>query len=87
MAVYSLEIKRSAAKEIERVEPLTVRRRIVAKIQALAAAPRPNGSEKLAGAERLYRVREGEYRIVCEIDDRANTVLVIRVAHRREVYK
>ena len=87
MAGYRLELARSAAKEIDGVEPMTVRRRIVARIRALAAEPRSHGSEKLAGAESLHRVRQGAYRVVYEIDDRTRIVRIVRVAHRREGYR
>lgn len=67
--------------------PLDVQRRIVAVVDALAIEPRPHGVVKLAGDENLWRVRVGEYRIVYEIHDGQLIVLVLRVAHRREVYR
>lgn len=84
MASYKLFIKPSAAKEMEAIPLKGVRRKLAAKIGALAAEPRPHGSEKLSGQER-YRIRQGEYRAVYEIDDRERTVVVVRVAHRRDV--
>ncbi|HJS46897.1 MAG TPA: type II toxin-antitoxin system RelE/ParE family toxin [Gemmatimonadales bacterium] len=85
MASYSLEIKRSAAKELGRTPPKD-RDRIVSRIQALARDPRPLGAEKLSGQER-YRVRQGDYRILYEIADAILRVMVVRIAHRREVYR
>lgn len=85
MASYSVQIKSSAAKELERL-PLKTRRQIAKKIQALAGNPRPVGCEKLSG-EDLYRFRPGDYRVVYSIADDVLTVLVIRIAHRREVYR
>ena len=87
MASYSLRIKASAAKEIERVEPRKTRRAIVDRIRALADDPRPRGSEKLSGSGRRYRVRQGDWRIVYEVRDADRTVVVVKVAHRRDVYK
>lgn len=87
MASYSLAIKRSAAKELEEVEPLTPRRRLVARLHALADDPRPTGAEKLAGSANRYRLRQGALRILCEIDDRAWRVEIVKVGHRREVYR
>ena len=87
MGGYRLVIKTSAVKELEKVEPKTLRRRAVAAIQALASDPRPPGCEKLAGAAAAYRVRQGDYRAVYTIDDRARVVLVAKVGHRREVYR
>jgi mRNA interferase RelE/StbE len=73
-------------KEIESIGPKKERQRVVAKIQGLADDPRPPGSQKLSGQER-YRVRQGEYRIVYGIDDAGLTVGVVKVGHRREVYR
>jgi mRNA interferase RelE/StbE len=56
------------------------------RIRALAAEPRPAGCEKLSGQER-YRIRQGIYRIIYEIEDQSLIVLVVKVGHRREVYK
>ena len=82
MASYRLLIKPSAVKEIEAL-PKTDRRRVVAKIESLAGNPRPPGCEKLSGHDQ-YRVRQGSYRILYSIEDRN---LVVRVGHRREVYR
>jgi mRNA interferase RelE/StbE len=87
VAGYRLVIKTSAVKELEKIEPRTLRRRLVAAIQALAADPRSLGCEKLAGAVAAYRVRQGDYRTVYTIDDKARVVLVVKVGHRREVYR
>ena len=85
MASYSLFLKRSAAKELESVASKD-RRRIVDRIQALATEPRPPGIEKLSGAEK-YRVRQGDYRILYTIDDATRTVMVVKIGHRRDVYR
>jgi mRNA interferase RelE/StbE len=63
------------------------RLRIVAKIAALAANPRPHGSEKLAGYDDRYRVRQGSYRVVSQIVDDARHVTIYKIGHRREVYR
>jgi len=85
VASYRLLIKPSAAKEIEAL-PLKDRRRVVAKARGLAAEPRPTGAEKLSRHD-LYRVRQGDYRIVYEIVDRDRTISIFKVAHRRDVYR
>lgn len=87
MASYSLSIKISAAKEIESVEPRAMRTRIVSRIQGLARDPRPPGSQKLAGDEERYRIRQGAYRIVYSVDDEARAVEIVKIGHRREVYR
>jgi len=86
VAKYSLEIKRSASREIERLPTKKDRRLVVDRILGLAEDPRPPGSEKLAGDDR-YRVRQGLYRIVYEIDDTPRVVRIVKVGHRREVYR
>ena len=86
MARYSLEIKRSAVREIENLSNRKERRRVIERIASLAAEPRPAGAEKLAGEDR-YRVRQGPYRVVYEIDDASKVVRIVKVGHRREVYR
>ncbi len=85
MASYSLLIKPSAAKELEAL-PIKDRRRISARIEALASEPRPHGCEKLSDQDQ-YRVRQGDYRVVYSVDDETRTVLVVKIGHRRDVYR
>ncbi len=85
MASYRLEFKRSVAKDLRGLPKVDVRR-ILDRIEALSADPRPPGCEKLSAAER-YRIRQGAYRILYEIHDSQLVVLVVKVDHRREVYR
>lgn len=85
MASYKLLIKPSAAKELEAL-PRKDRSRIVARIEGLAGNPRPPGSEKLSGEEK-YRLRQGDYRILYTIQDADATVTIVKIGHRREVYR
>jgi mRNA interferase RelE/StbE len=85
VASYNVLIKPSAAKELERL-PDKVRRQIAKRIASLADRPRPIRCEKLTG-EDLYRIRQGDYRVVYSIADAALTVLVVRIGNRREVYR
>lgn len=87
MAEYRLLIKSSAAKELEAVATKADRRRIVKRIQALAEEPRAQGSEKLAGYDDRYRVRQGRYRIVYLVDDDRREVTIFRIGHRKDVYR
>jgi mRNA interferase RelE/StbE len=87
VAGYKVLIKPSAAKEIDAIGAKKDRQRIVARILALADEPRPVGCEKLAGAEGRFRVRQGQFRIVYGINDASRTVEVVKVGHRREVYR
>lgn len=87
MAQYSVEIRTSAIKELEAVVPKKERQRIARKISALAREPRPRGCEKLSGQGDWYRVRQGRYRIVYAIDDARLLVDVVKIGHRKEVYR
>ncbi len=85
MASYRLLIKPSAVKELEAL-PLKDRRRVVARLRRLSDQPRPPGCEKLTGHD-LYRVRQGNYRILYEVQDHDLTVAIIKIGHRRDVYR
>ncbi len=87
MAGYRLLIKASAAKELESAGNKVDRQRIVARIESLAARPRPPGAEKLAGYTDQHRVRRGKYRIIYSVDDERREVTVFRIGHRRDVYR
>jgi mRNA interferase RelE/StbE len=87
VASYRLRIKASAAKEIEAIEPKKSRRQVVQRIRFLADEPRPPGCEKLSGAHDRYRMRQGSFRILYEIQDEVLIVFVVKVGNRREVYR
>ena len=83
---YSVRFKPSAHKALLKLER-PIQRRLIEAADALADDPRPQKVEKLSGESNLWRVRVGDYRIVYEIEDRRLIVLVLKVAHRREVYR
>ena len=87
MAEYKLLLKASAAKEMDAVDSKSDRRRIVEKITALSENPRPHGSEKLAGYNDRYRLRQGNYRIVYLVDDARLELTIFKVGHRSDVYR
>ena len=86
MERYRVFIKTSALKEIEAIGQKADRQRIVRRIRGLAADPRPPGCEKLSRRDR-YRLRQGEYRIVYSIEDENLVVYVVKVGHRKDVYR
>ena len=86
MASYSIEIKKSAAKELESVGSRKDRERIAERILALAVQPRPVGVEKLTDKEQ-YRLRQGNYRILYEIHDETLLITIIKIGDRKEVYR
>ncbi len=85
MASYRVLIKPSAARELEAL-PKKDRIRIAAKIANLAGNPHPLSSEKLSGEEK-YRLRQGDYRVLYSIQAANATLTVVKIGHRREVYR
>ena len=85
MGNYRLRIKKSATKEIEKISQ-PVRIRVVQAIEKLAQNPRPVGSQKLSGQEK-FRIRVGNYRVLYEIIDDELIIFIIKVAHRKDVYR
>jgi len=82
---YTVEILRSAQKQLARIEPKD-QARIISAIRELAATPRPSGSKKLSGRP-AWRIRIGVYRVIYEIHDERLVILVVALGHRREVYR
>jgi len=85
MAVYKLFFKKSVQKDFESV-PKNELGRILRRIESLSEDPRPKGCEKLTGKGR-YRLRQGRYRIVYSIQDDELTVWVVKVGHRKHIYR
>lgn len=84
---YQIEFSRRAEKELKQL-PRQDQKRISDKIDALSQEPRPLGVEKLQGrGEDAYRIRVGMYRVLYEVHDRELIILVIKIGHRREVYR
>ena len=86
MEKYKVSIKRSAVEEIETIPQKKERQRIIRRIGQLAEDPRPPGSKKLSGNDK-YRVRQGSYRIVYSIEANELIVVVVKVGHRKDVYR
>lgn len=84
--MYALFIKRSAERDLRRL-PSSAWQRINEKILALRDNPRPPGVRRLVGDLGGWRIRVGDYRILYQIDDRAQMVTIVRVKHRREAYR
>lgn len=85
MGAYKIFFKKSVEKDLNRISKIDLKK-IIARITALADNPRPPGCEKLTGLER-YRIRQGHYRILYSIQDYELTIWVVKVAHRKDVYK
>ncbi|MBZ0111482.1 MAG: type II toxin-antitoxin system RelE/ParE family toxin [Thermoanaerobaculia bacterium] len=85
MASYEVVFKRSVAKDLRRLPKRDVAK-ILERLQALSTEPRLPGVEKLSGNSK-YRLRQGVYRILFEIQDRRLVIVVVKVSHRREAYR
>lgn len=83
---YRITLAPPAARQLRKFDP-QVRRRIQAALELLADEPRPSAAIQLAGGAGEWRVRTGDYRIVYEIRDDELVVLVLRVGHRRDIYR
>jgi mRNA interferase RelE/StbE len=84
VAKYSVELKPSARKELEK-QPDKLIERIFPKLEALADEPRPKGCKKVKGGQQEWRIRVGDYRVVYTIDDAKLRVSLTRIRHRSEV--
>jgi len=84
--MYQVVVERSAEKDLKRLSA-GIRSRVVVALRALGENPRPPGSRKLSGTKNDWRVRVGDHRIIDEIADVIRVVRVLRIRHRREVYR
>lgn len=85
-APYQIVFAPVAARQFRKLAS-KVRGWIAPHIDALATNPRPHGVEKLKGEEKLYRIRVGDYRVIYEIQDKEVVITVVKIGHRREVYR
>lgn len=86
MAAYKIEWKRSAVKELEKL-PRQAVARVVEAVRNLASDPFLNGTRKIVGSEQTYRIRVGVYRILYNVYDDKFIIEIVRVKHRKDVYK
>lgn len=85
MASYKIYLRKSAAIELKKL-PKTALQKVINRIELLATEPRPSGSEKLTCQE-FYRIRQDDYRIVYSIQDSELTIWVVKIVHRKDIYK
>jgi mRNA interferase RelE/StbE len=86
MAEFRLTFARSAAKELERLDP-PIARRVMPAIQKLVHDPRPPGSVKLRGSQNEWRIRVGDWRVVYTVDDKLRMVDIVAIRHRSDIYR
>ena len=83
---YRIEVAAAAARQFRKLEP-AVQLRLSRKIDSLSSDPRPQGVTKLQGKDNLYRIRDGDFRIIYAIEDRKLLILVLSVGNRRDIYR
>lgn len=83
---YRIEVKRSAAKTLKKI-PKASRKRIVEKIDSLAESPPNPDTTKMKGNNPFHKVRVGDYRIVYEIQEDVLVILVVKIGHRKDIYR
>ena len=86
MVRYSIEFSSRAYRQFAKLDP-AARARLAPEIDALADDPRPAGAIVLRGSDGTYRLRVGTYRVVFTIEDEQLVVLVVKIGHRRDVYR
>ncbi len=86
MANYKVEITSTAERQLKKL-PVSAREKIGLLLQALAQDPLPFGVKKLSGTESTYRLRVGDYRIIYDIEKRVLRILVLKVGHRKDIYR
>ncbi|MFZ0927442.1 MAG: type II toxin-antitoxin system RelE/ParE family toxin [Syntrophobacteraceae bacterium] len=86
MIPYRIEFAKPAIRQLAKL-PRNLRQRISDRIETLAVDPRPAGCKKLVDTESLYRLHEGDYRIIYQVKDDALLVLIVRIGHRGDVYR
>lgn len=86
MANYKIEISSSAEKYLKKIPKKDILK-IVEAIQVLSINPFPNGHRKLVGEYNAYRIRQGDYRIIYEVEGKKLLILVLKIGHRRDIYK
>ncbi len=86
MALYKIEWKRSATKELKHL-PNNAILKALSIVETLTTNPHPNASKKLSGTDHTYRIRFGDYRLIYDVMDQVLIIEVIRVGHRKDVYR
>ena len=86
MGTYQIEWKKTALRELKRLDRQVVPR-IVAAVESLSSDPLPSGIRKLQGSQRTYRMRMGDYRVIYELYESRLVIEIVRVRHRKDAYR
>jgi mRNA interferase RelE/StbE len=86
VANYRIEISSSAEKSLKKIPKKDINK-IIESIQVLAINPYPDGCRKLAGEENTFRIRQGHYRIIYEVEGKKLLILILKIGHRKDIYR
>jgi mRNA interferase RelE/StbE len=86
MAQYRIEVSATAERQLKKIRRED-KVRILRAVSALASEPRPDGCKKMSGYDDIYRIRIGNYRVIYEIDGKRIIIVILKIGHRREVYR
>ena len=84
--MYEILLERRAERDIKKLS-IEIFQRIIPRIKALAENPKPTGSRKITGSKSDWRIRIGEYRVIYEVDEKSRVVKVMRIRHRKDIYR
>lgn len=84
---YRIEMTPAAERQLKALRSKTLQQRIVDHIIKLETNPRPPGIENMKGSVDQYRLRVGDYRIIYQIEDQALIILVVKIGHRKDIYR
>ena len=84
--MYEILLERRAERDIKKLS-IEIFQRIIPRIKALAENPKPPGSRKITGSKSDWRIRIGEYRVIYEVDEKSRVVKVMRIRHRKDIYR
>ncbi len=86
MAEYKIKISATAEKSLRKI-PKKDLSKIIDSVKSLSINPYPDGCRKLEGEENIYRIRQGTYRIIYEIHKNILSILVLKIGHRKDIYR
>jgi mRNA interferase RelE/StbE len=86
MAAYEIEWRPSTRRDLRRIPPEMIRR-IVQAVENLSSNPHPSGAVKLSGSDSAWRIRVSDYRIIYQIENARLVIEVIKIGHRRDIYR
>jgi mRNA interferase RelE/StbE len=81
-----IEVAPAVERQLKKL-PFAIQKRMILRLEKLKANPRPAGVKKLESGQNLYRINAGDYQIIYQVQDKILLILVVKIGHRREVYR